>query len=411
MLSSSSSALFLLLFESLLLPLLLLCSLQFSPLSWRLSLSWTLLASISSFSAISLLLFAATSSSLFFLLSMLGKMSAYPLHSWLLEVHSQASSSGSILLSALYVKVGLLGFILSLSSSLSAPLFLLSTLFALGLCLSALQLFHETDFKRLIALSTTLHANQLCLPLSLPSLDILSCSLIFTLQHSLSSSLLFSLASLHTIRSGSKSLLLLHLSSPTLFLAFLLSFLLAANFPLSFGFIGEASLLSSLTSSSLSFAMLFLIAATLKAFALISLLSRSIFSGSASSSLGSSLGLLSPLLLSLVTLALLPFFLLSLSPSLNTPYSSYLFLATFASLTFISSRFTLTCFSLCLCTVCCLWFSLHWFLCSLLSPYFHLHPLSSLACCCITHIFSICCWSSPHYVPLPCFFPLSGCLL
>ena len=98
-----------------------------------------------------------------FFLAFAVKTPLFPFHAWLPDAYTQASTPGSILLSALLSKAGIYGFL-----RIGTELFpkqmesfgpLLLTLAIIGVFWGALSAWVQTDFKRLIAYSSFSHVN------------------------------------------------------------------------------------------------------------------------------------------------------------------------------------------------------------------------------------------------------------
>jgi NADH-quinone oxidoreductase subunit M len=89
------------------------------------------------------------------------KLPVVPLHSWLPDAHSEASTAGSVILAGLLLKTGaygLLRFVVPLCPNAShefAPVALL--LAAAGILYGAVMAFAQTDLKRLVAYTSVSH--------------------------------------------------------------------------------------------------------------------------------------------------------------------------------------------------------------------------------------------------------------
>nr|QCS25354.1 NADH dehydrogenase subunit 4 [Cyclophorus martensianus] len=145
-------------------------------------------------------------------LAFLVKLPMYSVHLWLPKAHVEAPVSGSMILAAILLKLGSYGmFRMSMFCSLKPTLviWILISLSMLGGFISALVCFRQTDLKSFIAYSSIGHMSLLVAGiLSWSSWGWSSCFLVM-ISHGFSSSGLFSAANLIYESSHTRSLFLL----------------------------------------------------------------------------------------------------------------------------------------------------------------------------------------------------------
>lgn len=89
------------------------------------------------------------------------KLPLWPLHTWLLDVHSESPSGGSVVLASLMLKIGIYGFIrftmpiLPLANQIMAPYMI--TLALIAIVYVGIMAIVQQDLKRLIAYSSIAH--------------------------------------------------------------------------------------------------------------------------------------------------------------------------------------------------------------------------------------------------------------
>jgi len=157
------------------------------------------------------------------------------------EVHAEASTSLSLLLAALLLKLGLFGLLRFCFISLSSIIYLFSLILFIIIFISMLSLvfyyFRLYDFKKIIALSSILHLNFSLI--SLFSLSSLSYFVIIlnSIAHGFSSFSLFMLFGFIINRTYSRFLDSLYFTSFIIRIIIFLFLLINMSFPLSFYFI------------------------------------------------------------------------------------------------------------------------------------------------------------------------------
>jgi len=182
------------------------------------------------------------------------KVPMFPFNMWLPEVHAEASTSLSLLLAALLLKLGLFGLLRYCYMSLSFVIYLLSLVLLLLALLSCSVLvfyyFRLFDFKKIIALSSILHLNLSLVSLfSLSSLSYIVL-IINSLAHGFSSFLGFLIAGLISNRTYTRLIDSFYFLNSIARIIVLLFFLINISFPLTFNFIVEIAIVSILVSLS-----------------------------------------------------------------------------------------------------------------------------------------------------------------
>ncbi|MGB1581247.1 MAG: complex I subunit 4 family protein [Nevskiales bacterium] len=133
-----------------------------------------------------------------FVLGFAVKLPTFPLHPWLPDAHSQASTGGSVILAAILLKTGAYGLI-----RFAVPLFpqaveamapLAMSLGVASILYGAVLAFGQTDIKRLIACSSISHMGFVMLAVFAWNEWALQGAVMTLLAHGLSSAALFMLA-------------------------------------------------------------------------------------------------------------------------------------------------------------------------------------------------------------------------
>ena len=139
----------------------------------------------------------ATQSWLFtgFALAFAIKVPLVPFHTWLADAHTQAPTSGSVILAAVLLKMGTYGLLrfgigmFPAAAVAAAPLFM--GLGALGIVYGALLAMAQTDVKRLIACSSVSHLGFVVLGMFALTQAGMRGSVLQMVNHGLSTGLLF----------------------------------------------------------------------------------------------------------------------------------------------------------------------------------------------------------------------------
>ena len=143
-----------------------------------------------------------------FLLAFAIKVPMFPVHTWLPDAHTQASTAGSVILAGLLLKTGayaLLRFAFPLfpnAAGDSVPLLLAVGL--IGLFYAAWIALAQSDLKRLVAYSSISHMGLIVIGLAVWSTITLSGALLLMVNHGLTTSALFILVGMLSERTGSR---------------------------------------------------------------------------------------------------------------------------------------------------------------------------------------------------------------
>lgn len=176
------------------------------------------------------------------------KVPLFPLHTWLPDAHVQAPTSGSVILAAVLLKMGVYGFY-----RFCIPLFpqavglepvqnILMLLAVIGIVYGALVSIVQTDIKKLIAYSSVSHMGVVMLGLFSLDVTAQTGALMQMLNHGVSTGMLFLLVGMiydrtHTRRiedySGLAKLM------PVTAVFFLIATFASIGVPLTNGFVGE----------------------------------------------------------------------------------------------------------------------------------------------------------------------------
>jgi len=123
------------------------------------------------------------------------KVPMFPLHTWLPLAHTEAPTAGSVVLAGLLLKLGTYGFL-----RMSMPMFptatlelaaVVASLGVVGIIYGALAAWVQTDVKRLVAYSSVSHLGFVLLGLFSLKMAGLSGSLLYMVNHGLSTGALF----------------------------------------------------------------------------------------------------------------------------------------------------------------------------------------------------------------------------
>jgi NADH:ubiquinone oxidoreductase subunit 4 (subunit M) len=188
------------------------------------------------------------------------------MHIWLPEVHAEASSSGSIILAGIILKLGVYGLIrfdfviLSAGTLYLGSLILVTSL--IGSLSASMNCVRQYDIKKLMAYSSISHMNFAIAGLFALNIYAILSALITSYAHGLSSGALFTIAGIIYDRTQSRNVL----SLQTLFnfypaIASVIFIMILANlsFPGTINFIAELLSLISISNIDLALTALFLI--------------------------------------------------------------------------------------------------------------------------------------------------------
>jgi len=200
---------------------------------------------------------------LFLFVLFLIKLPSFPFNFWLVEVHSEANTSLSLILAALLLKLGVFGLLKYCFNSLTAVLLSFSLvgliIFVLSVVVLVFYNLRLFDVKKIIALSSIIHLNFSLIGLF--SLSLLSYFLLIinSVAHGFSSFLMFMLFGFIIYKSYTRFIDSLYFLSYTFRTLVFMSFLINISFPLSFNFIIELFTLIILVGISLLFVLSFAI--------------------------------------------------------------------------------------------------------------------------------------------------------
>lgn len=249
--------------------------LLFIPSSYRIRTSYylvvfSLIGSIGLMIGLISLLFSDLNfSALFLFLPFYIKLPMFPFFYWLPEVHAESSTSASLYLAGLLLKIGLFGifrFILcSFFIGLGMVIGLVFMLSLIGMLISSFSCYRLFDLKKIIAYCSILHLNLGVSSLvTFSSIGLGSC-ILTSISHGLSSIGLFLFVGWIINRSFTRfvdSLFFMSFSSRLLVLGLMLASL---NFPGFYSFIAEVFSIISIMGLSIVFSVLFVISSVINA--------------------------------------------------------------------------------------------------------------------------------------------------
>lgn len=189
---------------------------------------------------ISLWLFAA------FLLAFAIKVPVFPLHTWLPDAHTDASTAGSVILAGLLLKTGAYGLI-----RFGYPLFptaakavtpLLITLAVIGIVYGSWVAYAQEDMKRLVAYSSVGHMGFVVLGIAVWSPVALSGAVLQMVNHGITTGALFALVGMLDERTDTREIAAfggVWGKAPMLAFFFLLFSMASAGLPGLNNFVGE----------------------------------------------------------------------------------------------------------------------------------------------------------------------------
>jgi NADH-quinone oxidoreductase subunit M len=185
------------------------------------------------------------------------KVPVLPFHTWLADAHTEAPTSGSVLLAGVLLKMGtygLLRFGIQLFPGIaaeSAPLFM--ALGAVGIVYGALLAMAQTDLKRLIACSSVSHLGFVVLGLFALTAPALRGAVLQMVNHGISTGLLFLLVGMIYERTHTRALDRfggIASVMPVFALFFVFTVLSSVGLPGLNGFVGEYLILSGSFAAS-----------------------------------------------------------------------------------------------------------------------------------------------------------------
>ncbi|KQV74245.1 hypothetical protein ASC61_04085 [Aeromicrobium sp. Root344] len=169
-----------------------------------------------------------------------------PLHTWLPDAHSKAPTVGSVLLAAVFLKLGTYGLIIAsglLANSFADVAPYIAGAGVVGIVWSALACYAQDDLKRLIAYSSIGHMGFVALAISTQSAVGVAAAVFGSVAHGLVTGLLFFLSGSLKDRFGTASMRTigrgLYARTPWLAVAFVFAAVASLGLPGLAGFWGE----------------------------------------------------------------------------------------------------------------------------------------------------------------------------
>lgn len=201
-----------------------------------------------------------------FLTSFAVKIPIYPFHSWLPEAHTEAPTTGSVLLAAILLKLGIYGFLrysiylLSDVNTYLSPIILsLSILAIINCSFITLRLI---DFKKIIAYSSIIHMNLVMVGFYANEFFSIVGSYYTIISHAFISSGLFILIGILYRRYFTRNILYIRgLSSLMPLYSIFFFFFLISNIsiPLTSGFPGELLIFIGILNNALFYSIIILL--------------------------------------------------------------------------------------------------------------------------------------------------------
>lgn len=201
-----------------------------------------------------------------FLTSFAVKIPIYPLHSWLPEAHTEAPTTGSVLLAAILLKLGIYGFLrysinllTDVNTFLSPIILSLSILAIINCSFITLRLI---DIKKIIAYSSIIHMNLVMVGLYANEFFSIIGSYYTIISHAFISSGLFILIGIIYRRYFTRNILYIRgLSSlmPIYSIFFFIFIISNVSIPLTSGFPGELLIMIGILKNALIYSIIILI--------------------------------------------------------------------------------------------------------------------------------------------------------
>jgi len=212
------------------------------------------------------------------------KMPVFPFHIWLPEAHGEASTVGSVILAALFLKMagfGIFRYVMPFFplaydhyQSLGMAIGTLGTLYC------SFIIFRQVDLKKFIAYTSVIHMNLMVVALFSPDVLSLEGAYYTMLAHTVVAGLLFFVAGMIYDRYHTRIVFYMpDLASRMPVISFLMFFALVANagFPVSGSFIAELHILMGIFRTSPSIAFLCLTGVCITAIAHFLLINRMVY--------------------------------------------------------------------------------------------------------------------------------------
>nr|YP_615058.1 NADH dehydrogenase subunit 4 [Strelkovimermis spiculatus]ABF48168.1 NADH dehydrogenase subunit 4 [Strelkovimermis spiculatus]ABF48180.1 NADH dehydrogenase subunit 4 [Strelkovimermis spiculatus] len=167
------------------------------------------------------------------------KMPVFFLHYWLPKAHVEASTTGSIILASGLLKLGSVGVfkIMNWGNFIKLSNY---SFFVVGTFVMSLCCLFQTDFKKLIALTSVVHMNMSLTSIFYSSVSGLKSFTMINVIHSISSFMLFYLAGMLMVFSKTRLVYLqMMLKFSLLFYLFMCAIFMNLSVPPFFSFMGE----------------------------------------------------------------------------------------------------------------------------------------------------------------------------
>jgi len=198
-----------------------------------------------------------------FLIGFLVKIPVVPIHIWLPEAHTEASTSASVILAAIIIKIATYGIIRIIYPITSIGIIytnsILITIYVISIIYSGLSCIKQIDLKKVVAYSSIVHMNFAMLGTTSESSLGIVATILILVSHTFISSAMFTLVGIiYSITKTRKIPLLTGLSSvlPIASCFALVIFFANMALPCFSGFVGEYLLTIALVSQNLTLTIL-----------------------------------------------------------------------------------------------------------------------------------------------------------
>nr|BCO16473.1 NADH dehydrogenase subunit 4 [Sphaerodactylus elegans] len=185
------------------------------------------------------------------LIAFMVKMPLYTTHLWLPKAHVEAPIAGSMVLAAVLLKLGGYGIIriMTLTTPLTQTLYFPFIVLALwGMVMTSLICLRQTDLKSIIAYSSVSHMGLVITATLIQTPWSISGAMILMIAHGLTSSMLFCLANTNYERTNTRTLLIargLQLTLPLMATWWLAASLMNMALPPSINLAGELMIITA----------------------------------------------------------------------------------------------------------------------------------------------------------------------
>lgn len=217
-------------------------------------------------------------------LSLAIKMPIFPFHIWLPEAHGEASTVGSVILAALFLKMagfGIFRYVMPFfPMAYDSYRVLGMTVGTIGTLYCSFIIFRQVDIKKFIAYTSVIHMNLMVVALFSPDVLSLQGAYYTMLAHTVVAGLLFFVAGMIYDRYHTRIVFYMpDLASRMPVIAFMMFFALVANagFPVSGSFIAELHILMGIFRTSPFVAFLCLVGVCATAIAHFLLINRMVY--------------------------------------------------------------------------------------------------------------------------------------